>query len=116
MNIDETIDLLKDMESWKDEHGSYLCFSQKHGIALQVAISMLYDKKMETIRVSKTRIHAFMNLWDRDKGKAERLRMYCHDEDSGKYIGLDNMDGKCLVREFDLYTDLKIWFFERELI
>lgn len=65
------------------------------------------------LKVSKIRIHAFMNLWDRDKGKAEFLRMYCHDEDNGKYIGLDNSTGNCLVREFDRYTDLKEWFLSK---
>lgn len=115
MTIDETIDLLKDMESWKDEDGNYLCFGPKHGIALKVAISILCDKKMETIRVSKVRMNAFMNLWDRDKGQTERLRMYCYDEDNNKYIGLDNMDGKCLVKKFKNYDDLKMWFFKREL-
>ena len=53
------------------------------------------------------------NLWNRDKGKAEFLRMYCHDEDNGKYIGLDNSTGNCLVREFDCYIDLKEWFLSK---
>lgn len=67
------------------------------------------EQRRKIHKVKTNVLNYYIDYWNRHILDDPRELLYGYDEESGKYIGIDNTSNDCWVEEFDNEIDVLKW-------
>lgn len=79
---------------------------------LEKLIEFENNRKRKIHKVKLNVLNYYIDYWTRNILDDDRELLYSYDDESGKYIGIDNTSNDCWVEEFESEKDCLEWLKE----